>query len=163
MSLVAEKQTRQFNPTLGSSHEDVWKNCEIARGFLNMEAIWSEGDYPHQGNPSQVLRLLVLSAERSAPVPNEEVSAMAVSHGETAGRASSDSWGREGEMKSSAHQQLKRLFTLPEAAEYLGRSTWSVRRLIWEGELRQVRCGRRVHVDIQDMETFIEKHKVQMA
>jgi hypothetical protein len=33
---------------------------------------------------------------------------------------------------------LKRLYSLPEAAVYLGRSTWSVRRLIWNGELFQV-------------------------
>ena len=66
-------------------------------------------------------------------------------------------------MKSFPNHPLKRLYSLPEAAEYFGRSTWSVRRLIWEGELRQVRCGRRVHVDIHDMETFIEKHKVQVA
>jgi excisionase family DNA binding protein len=54
----------------------------------------------------------------------------------------------------------KRLFSLPEAALYLGRSTWSVRRLIWGGEIPSVRAGRRVHVDVQDMDEFIEKHKV---
>jgi excisionase family DNA binding protein len=55
---------------------------------------------------------------------------------------------------------LKRLYSLPEAAEYLGRSPWSVRRLIWSGELPQVRAGRRVHVDIRDMDAFIDKNKV---
>jgi excisionase family DNA binding protein len=54
----------------------------------------------------------------------------------------------------------KRLFSLPEAAIYLGRSTWSVRRLIWSGELPQVRAGGRVHVDVQDMDKFIERNKV---
>ncbi len=54
----------------------------------------------------------------------------------------------------------KRLFSLPEAAIYLGRSTWSVRRLIWSGELPQGRAGRRVHLDVWDMDEFIEKHKV---
>jgi excisionase family DNA binding protein len=53
----------------------------------------------------------------------------------------------------------KRLYSLGEAATYLGRSTWSVRRLIWNGDLPQVRGGGRVHVDIRDMEEFIEKHK----
>ena len=60
-------------------------------------------------------------------------------------------------MKSTAIE--KRLYTLVEAATYLGRSTWSVRRLIWNGDLPQVRAGGRVHVDIMDMEAFIEKHK----
>ena len=56
---------------------------------------------------------------------------------------------------------LKRLYSLPEAAIYLGRSTWSVRRLIWTGELPQVRAGGRVHVDVQDMDQFIEQNKVR--
>jgi excisionase family DNA binding protein len=55
----------------------------------------------------------------------------------------------------------KRLFSLSEAAQYLGRSTWSVRRLIWNGELPQVRAGGRVHVDVRDLDDFIEKHKVR--
>lgn len=53
----------------------------------------------------------------------------------------------------------KRLYTVEEAANYLGRSSWSVRRLIWNGDLPQVRAGGRVHVDVKDMEEFIEKHK----
>ncbi len=56
---------------------------------------------------------------------------------------------------------VKRLYTIPEAATYLGRSTWSVRRLIWNGELPQVRAGGRVHVDVRDMDEFIEKNKVR--
>lgn len=54
----------------------------------------------------------------------------------------------------------KRLYSLPEAAEYLGRSEWSMRRLVWSGELPHVRCGKRVHVDIQDMDKFIESNKI---
>ena len=55
----------------------------------------------------------------------------------------------------------KRLYSLPEAAMYLGRSTWSVRRLIWSGELPQVRAGGRVHVDVRDLDEFIDKNKVR--
>ena len=55
---------------------------------------------------------------------------------------------------------LKRLYSLPEAATYLGRSTWSVRRLIWSGELPQVRAGGRVHLDVRDLDEFIEKNKI---
>ena len=54
---------------------------------------------------------------------------------------------------------VKRLYTLPEAGTYLGRSTWSVRRLVWAGELPAVRAGGRVHVDVQDMDEFIERNK----
>ncbi len=55
---------------------------------------------------------------------------------------------------------LKRLYNLSEASVYLGRSTWSVRRLIWDGALPSVRAGGRVHVDVQDMDQFIERNKV---
>ncbi len=59
------------------------------------------------------------------------------------------------------HRSLKRLYSLSEAAIYLGRSTWSVRRLIWDGELPQVRVGRRVHIDLRDMDAFIDQNKVR--
>ncbi|MGE3152143.1 MAG: helix-turn-helix domain-containing protein [Nitrospiraceae bacterium] len=55
--------------------------------------------------------------------------------------------------------QAKRLYTLAEAAAYLGRSTWSVRRLIWDGALPSVRAGGRVHVDVRDMDEFIDRNK----
>lgn len=61
-------------------------------------------------------------------------------------------------MKKSALIE-KRLYSVDEAATYLGRSSWSIRRLIWNGDLPQVRAGGRVHVDVRDMEAFIEKHK----
>jgi excisionase family DNA binding protein len=53
----------------------------------------------------------------------------------------------------------KRLYSLKEAGKYLGRSAWAIRHLIWEGHLPQVRQGRRVMVDVMDMDQFIEKHK----
>jgi len=55
----------------------------------------------------------------------------------------------------------KRLYSIPEAAEYLGRSVWSVRELIWKGSLPSVREGRRVHLDIFDLERWIEMNKVK--
>jgi excisionase family DNA binding protein len=54
----------------------------------------------------------------------------------------------------------KRLYSIEEAAQYLGRSEWGIRRLIWAGKLPQVKCGKRVHVDIQDMDRFIESNKI---
>jgi hypothetical protein len=56
-------------------------------------------------------------------------------------------------------QTVKRLYTLKEAATYLGRSTWSVRHLIGKGLLPQVRPDRRVQVDVRDMDALIEKYK----
>ena len=57
-------------------------------------------------------------------------------------------------------RQSKRLFNLIEAAGYLGRSEWSIRRLIWSGELPHIRHGRRIHVDLHDMEAFIDRNRV---
>ncbi len=53
----------------------------------------------------------------------------------------------------------KRLYTIGEAAVYLGRSPWSVRHLIWAGQLPEVRAGRRVHLDIKDLDAFIDRNK----
>ena len=61
----------------------------------------------------------------------------------------------------SSHVAItKRLYTIPEAGIYLGRSKWSVRRLIWNGDLPSVPKGRRVHIDVRDMDAFIEQNKV---
>lgn len=54
---------------------------------------------------------------------------------------------------------LKRLYNVKEAAKYLGLSVWGVRRLIWDGHLVAVRQGRRVLVDVNDMNEFIERNK----
>ena len=53
----------------------------------------------------------------------------------------------------------KRLYSVKEAGRYLGRSPWTIRRLISSGYLSQVRQGRRVLVDVVDMDQFIEKYK----
>ena len=53
----------------------------------------------------------------------------------------------------------KRLFTLREAAHYLGRTLWSIRELVWAGKLPIVRDGKRIFVDINDLELNVSKHK----
>jgi excisionase family DNA binding protein len=53
----------------------------------------------------------------------------------------------------------KRLFTVTEAGEYLGRTPWAVRHLIWNGVLPYVRIGRRVQVDVSDMDSLIDRSK----
>jgi excisionase family DNA binding protein len=56
---------------------------------------------------------------------------------------------------------FKRLYTVREAARYLGISPWAVRHLIWSGKLPCVRQGRRVLVDIVDMNRFIDENKTE--
>ena len=55
----------------------------------------------------------------------------------------------------------KRLYTLKEAAEYLGRSVWSVRELIWAGKIPIVRGDgdRKIFIDVKDIEDYIERNK----
>jgi excisionase family DNA binding protein len=47
------------------------------------------------------------------------------------------------------------LLTAEEAAEYLGVSHWTVRRLIARGELRGVYLGRLLRVRSSDLEAFL--------
>lgn len=54
----------------------------------------------------------------------------------------------------------KRLFTLPEAANYLGRTLWSMRELVWKGSIPIVRERKRIFVDVNDLESYIAKHKM---
>lgn len=57
----------------------------------------------------------------------------------------------------------KRLYTLPESAKYLGRTLWSMRELIWSGKIPIVRDGKRIFVDIRDLEAYVLKHKTTYA
>ena len=62
-----------------------------------------------------------------------------------------------------------RLLTLQQAAQYIGLSYWSTRDLVLSGDLPSVRMPcprahdgrnmRRILVDRQDLDTFIESHK----
>jgi excisionase family DNA binding protein len=61
--------------------------------------------------------------------------------------------------KPATRDIQKRLLTIKEAAVYLGRSVCGVRELIWAGKLPYVRFDRRIHLDIHDLEKFIEENK----
>jgi excisionase family DNA binding protein len=53
----------------------------------------------------------------------------------------------------------KRLLSVEEAGEYLGRSAWAVRHLIRSGSIPEVRLDRRVFIDIRDLDALIERNK----
>ena len=55
----------------------------------------------------------------------------------------------------------KRLYNLKEAAVYLGRSEWSMRDLIWSQYIPVVQPpgGRKIFVDVEDLEAFVDKNK----
>ena len=52
-----------------------------------------------------------------------------------------------------------RLLSMQAAAALLSISYWTVRNLIWGGDLPCVRVGRRILIDRQDLETFIAENK----
>ena len=53
----------------------------------------------------------------------------------------------------------KRLYTIKEAAEYLGRPVWGVRELIWSGKIPAIQDGRKQYLDIFDLDRYIERFK----
>jgi len=55
----------------------------------------------------------------------------------------------------------KRLFTLKEAAEYLGRGDYGMRELAWAGDIPVVKKekDRKLYFDLVDLDSYIEKNK----
>lgn len=56
---------------------------------------------------------------------------------------------------------LPRLLTLKQAAEELGLPVGTLRRAIWDGKLAQVRIGRSIRVDRQDLEAWLTCSKTR--
>jgi excisionase family DNA binding protein len=58
-------------------------------------------------------------------------------------------------------ERIKRLYTLKEAARYLGRSDWGMRELMWAGKIPFVRPdgGRKIYFDVSDLDEYIEINK----
>ena len=55
-----------------------------------------------------------------------------------------------------------RLLPLKRAAEYIGLTTWAMREAIWAGLIPVVRLGpngRKMFIDIEDIESFIQRNK----
>ena len=52
-----------------------------------------------------------------------------------------------------------RLYDLNTAAYYLGRSVYSLRTLIWNGELPVVKSGKKMWIDIVDLNIWVDKNK----
>ncbi len=54
---------------------------------------------------------------------------------------------------------VKRLYTIPEAAFYLGRTVPALREIIWAGKIRIHRDGKRISLDVEDMDEYIDHGK----
>ncbi len=55
----------------------------------------------------------------------------------------------------------KRLYTISEGAYYLGRSAYSLRTLIWDGQLPIIKKGEggKIWIDREDMDRWITRSK----
>jgi excisionase family DNA binding protein len=53
----------------------------------------------------------------------------------------------------------KRLYSIKELARMIGGTEWFWRTQIWDGKLPFVQVGKKMLIDSQDLELFIQKHK----
>ena len=61
--------------------------------------------------------------------------------------------------KEISYPFTKRLYTLKEAAFYLGKGLYGVRELVWSGKLPVVRQGRKMFIDIVDLDAWVTRNK----
>ena len=68
-------------------------------------------------------------------------------------------------MKKISNPMSPRLLPLKKAAEYLGLTVWAMRERIWAGDLPVVRFsgGRKMYLDVQDLEAFIQNNKARIT
>lgn len=55
----------------------------------------------------------------------------------------------------------KRLYSIKELVLLIGVTEWFWRSQIWDGKLPYIQVGRKMLIDCKDIETFIQKHKMQ--
>jgi hypothetical protein len=67
--------------------------------------------------------------------------------------------------KTISHKDrpVKRPYDLKEASLYMGRTVCAVREMIWAGKLPCIKDGRRILLDIYDMDVWFERNKTQFT
>lgn len=65
---------------------------------------------------------------------------------------------------SERKRPAQRLYSVRDAAVYLGRTAWGVRELIWSGKLPVIKAGRggKQYIDVLDMDAYIDKNKARL-
>jgi excisionase family DNA binding protein len=69
----------------------------------------------------------------------------------------------QGIRNPSGYEVKPRLYDLGMAACYLGRSVYSMRTLIWNGEIPVVKSGKKIWIDVSDLNDWITRHKTREA
>ncbi|OPY81454.1 MAG: Helix-turn-helix domain protein [Syntrophorhabdus sp. PtaU1.Bin153] len=62
-----------------------------------------------------------------------------------------------------ANSVPKRLYNIEEASIYLGRTVCALREMLWAGKLPFIKDGKRILLDIKDMDAWIERNKTQVS
>jgi len=55
----------------------------------------------------------------------------------------------------------KRLYSVKEAGLYLGRSAWTVAEMVRTGKIKYLKDGKRIFLDIEDINSWVESNKIQ--
>ena len=66
-------------------------------------------------------------------------------------------------MRMNATHDQVRLLHLRRAASYLGLSYWILRGMLHRGDIPFVRVGRRLLIDVRDLDHWIEEKKEQWS
>ena len=61
--------------------------------------------------------------------------------------------------QSDSTVNTKRLYTIKELAAEIGGTKWFWRSMIWDAQLPYVQVGKKMFVDKNDVDAFIEKNK----
>ncbi len=62
-------------------------------------------------------------------------------------------------MRVTDERLPKRLYAIKEAAQYMGRTERALREMIWAKKIPIIRDGKKILLDIKDMDAWIETHK----
>jgi excisionase family DNA binding protein len=64
--------------------------------------------------------------------------------------------------KKTTHNVFqKRLYSIKELVRMIGGTEWFWRSQIWDGKLPFVQVGRKMLIDREDIEVFIQNHKTR--
>ncbi|MBF0259110.1 MAG: DNA-binding protein [Desulfamplus sp.] len=63
-------------------------------------------------------------------------------------------------IKNCAHNvPVKRLYSIKDLVNLIGATEWFWRSQIWDGQLSYVQVGKKMFIDYQDVEQFIQNNK----
>jgi len=62
--------------------------------------------------------------------------------------------------KTKKSPVTQRLYSIKDAAQYMGRSVWGMRELAWGGKLPLLKDGKKIYFDVRDLDSYIERTKM---